>query len=209
MNTSTLENKDEKTNPSESLATHFVSAALDDEATNDENLANLLLQDALSADASDIHIDPQRNHTVIRFRIHGELNSAATIPTLLGQKVINQLKILGKLQPISTAVVGEARFALAADGQQVDVRITAIQCHHGEKLHARLLQNEKQRFTTSDLGMSSQQQETLESWLADPIGMVLVTGPTGAGKTTTLHAIAHRLVASNKNVTTIEDPGRV
>lgn len=195
------------TNPVDtSTAPQFLMAAIDKEDFSEDQLAELLLSDAVIAQASDVHIDPFRDRATIRFRIHGSLCQAAVIPPDVAQKVINQLKVRGKLHPMPTVLPGESRFGMNHADQHVDVRITTIQCHHGEKLHIRLLPSENDNYTLSELGLQEDQLGDLESWLKAPKGLVFVTGPTGAGKTTTLHAIARELVAANKNVLTIEEP---
>lgn len=191
---------------SESLAETFVEAALAASDDHQDHLCNFLLHDAIAVQASDIHINSYFDRVHIRFRIMGELHLVATIPIEVGQHVINQLKVMAKLDPIARVLPGESRFSARVDGSNYDVRVTSILCHGGEKLHARLLRNDAGVFTLEKLGLSATQLELLNSWLEKPRGMLLVTGPSGAGKTTTLHALVQKIIETNQNVVSIEDP---
>jgi len=192
--------------PSPSLVRSFLGNAMSSDEPQPEAWSTLLLEDAVRERAPDIHIDPHSDGTRIRFRIDGEVVDGAHVPADIAQQLINQLKVLARLDPIVSSTPLESRWQEEMDDRAIDVRLTAVACHGGEKLHARLLDRERLDFSFESLGLAGPARELMESWQAAPDGMLLVTGPTGSGKTTMLHAVVRHFVNSRSVVLTIEDP---
>ena len=188
------------------LVQEFLGRAMSSDDAQVERSSQLLLQDAIRERATDIHIDPFNNGARIRLRIDGKMRDAAHVPTDVSQQLINQMKVLARLDPIFSPTPLESRWHETSDDHSVDIRLTVIACHGGEKLHARLLDSDRQELSLDGLGIPAQGRAVIENWQKERVGMLLVTGPTGAGKTTTLHTILEQFVDSQLNVITIEDP---
>lgn len=171
-----------------------------------ESWAHLLLHDAVIARATDIHVEPYEGGARLRFRIDGRMRDAGFISQEVAQQVVNQMKVLARLDPIVSPLPLESRWQESFGDEKTDIRLTAIACHGGEKLHARLLDQGRLNYSLSGLGMSADSCKLVEQWQNARDGMLLVTGPTGAGKTTTLHAVLRHFIESDLNVLTIEDP---
>lgn len=170
------------------------------------SLITALLNDAVSARATDIHIDPHGTGYCVRFRIDGDLHDTLIITASKGTSLINQLKARAGLDPVHLFKPEEARCEYSMDGQTISLRITAVSAAAGEKLAIRLLNANRVEHHLDELGIESRRLEQLYDWLKNMSGMFLVTGPTGSGKTTTLYALLHELRRRNSNVVTIEDP---
>lgn len=188
------------------LVRTFLANAMSAETPQPEAWCTLLLQDAVRTRATDIHIDPRSDGARIRFRIDGEILDAAHVPSDVAQQLVNQMKVLSRLDPMLSAVPVESRWQEEIDDRAIDIRLSAIACHGGEKLHARLLSRDRLDLSYEALGLVERNREIIERWQNTPDGMLLVTGPTGAGKTTALHAVLQHFVAKRSVVLTIEDP---
>jgi len=172
-----------------------------------------IVADALAFKASDIHFEPQEKEVVVRFRVDGVLQEAGRFSKQVYENILNRIKVQAHLRIDEhfSAQDGAIRFvkgknpALPA-GENVDMRVSVIPVLDGEKITIRLLAEYVKGFTFSDLGVSGKDQEIFMSAAKKPFGMILVTGPTGSGKTTTLYALLKMLNNPTVNITTIEDP---
>lgn len=166
----------------------------------------IILDEALKARASDIHIDPLIDGYSIRMRIDGILSLWKNVNRETGIKAINQIKADVGIEPgVVFHPVGERR-RLSISGEEIDLRITLAPCISGPKLAIRILDPSRVKRTLPSLGLTKDQTEQFQRWLSDLNGMVLVTGPTASGKTTTLYALLHELVEDSRHVVTVEDP---
>ena len=165
-----------------------------------------IFNDAINFHASDIHFEPQETETIIRFRVDGALQEAGKIPREYYENILNRIKVEAHLRidEHSGAQDGSMRYT-NPDGY-VDMRVSIVPILDGEKVSIRLLSQYVRSFTLSDLGLSQSDEERLEEFSKKPFGMILVTGPTGSGKTTSLYAVLKMLNQPDKNITTIEDP---
>ena len=172
-------------------------------------LLNSLVQRAVTTTASDIHIEPFKTRTRIRFRIDGELveQEAMKVSIALHNSLITRIKILGGMNIAEKRIPLDGRFGMKIDGINLDVRVSTIPCVYGEKCVIRLLStaDEKTRKIT-DLGMTDYNYEMFKQIIRCPNGVMLVTGPTGSGKSTTLYATLGELSKPNVNIVTVEDP---
>lgn len=179
----------------------------EDEALPDEPfLAESLLRDALRERATDIHIDAKSDGWLVRFRIDGHVLDGALLNHDEGQRLSNQFKALARLSPVTRFVPEEGRITFSLDGKQLDLRLAQAPCLRGDKLSIRIFVTGNDAMTLSELGLEETGLDSLEDWLGDVSGMLLVTGPTGSGKTTTLYTLLHQLKLHERNVMTIEDP---
>lgn len=172
-------------------------------------LVNTMVQTAFKLNASDIHIEPFKTRTRIRFRIDGELveQEAMKVSIALHNSLITRIKILGGMNIAEKRIPLDGRFGMVIDGVNLDVRVSTIPCVYGEKCVIRLLStaDEKTRKIT-DLGMTDYNYEMFKQIIRCPNGVMLVTGPTGSGKSTTLYATLGELSKPNVNIVTVEDP---
>lgn len=188
------------------LVSEFLADAMSSALPQPDAWSSLLLRDAVRERATDIHIDPHRDGARIRFRVDGAILDATHVPREIAQQLINQMKVLARLDPVISSSPLESRWQEQLDDQSIDIRLTAIACHGGEKLHARLLDRDDTDLSFESLGLNGEGREIVQKWQAAPDGLLLVTGPTGAGKTTMSHAILRHFVQSRSIVLTIEDP---
>ncbi len=171
-------------------------------------LVNMMVETAFRVNASDIHIEPFKTRTRIRFRIDGELvEQEMKVPISFHNSIITRIKILGGMNIAERRIPLDGRFGTVIDGVNLDVRVSTIPCVYGEKCVIRLLStaDEKTRKIT-DLGMTDYNYEMFKQIIRCPNGVMLVTGPTGSGKSTTLYATLGELSQPNVNIVTVEDP---
>lgn len=170
-------------------------------------IVNQIILDALSLKASDIHFEPQKTMTVIRFRIDGVLQDAGSIPKEYYENIINRIKVEARLRIDEhfSPQDGAIRFSNPEFGN-LDLRVSIIPLLDGEKIVIRILTSYVQDLTLSNIGLSEQLQNQILQSAQKPFGMILVTGPTGSGKTTTLYSLIKNLNTREINITTIEDP---
>ncbi len=171
-------------------------------------LVNMMIESAFRTNTSDIHIEAFKDRTRVRFRIDGELvEQQMRIPPSLHNSVITRIKILGGMNIAERRIPLDGRYGTRIDGVNLDVRISTIPCVYGEKCVIRLLStaDEKTRKIT-DLGMTDYNYQMFKQIIKCPNGVMLVTGPTGSGKSTTLYATLGELSQPNVNIVTVEDP---
>jgi general secretion pathway protein E len=169
-------------------------------------MINALLTQSLREGASDIHIEPFEQTSVVRFRIDGALRDVVRPRKAIHASLISRIKIMSQLDIAEKRLPQDGRITLRVGGKPVDVRVSTLPTGHGERAVLRLLDKEAGRLDLSHLGMSDTLLPQFDKMINQPHGIVLVTGPTGSGKTTTLYAALSRLNASTTNIMTVEDP---
>ncbi|GAB3375849.1 GspE/PulE family protein [Azotobacter armeniacus] len=169
-------------------------------------LINAMLTEALKEGASDIHIEPYEKRLSVRFRIDGVLREILTPNYKLATLLTSRIKVMAKLDIAEKRVPQDGRTALRIGGRALDVRVSTLPSSYGERVVMRLLDKQTARLSLSDLGMPENTHQTFEHLLLQPNGVILVTGPTGSGKTTTLYAGLGTLNNSSRNILTVEDP---
>ncbi len=177
----------------------------DSEATMAKVVDELLLRAAKSG-SSDIHIEPGENEMMVRFRVDGVLQRIVSLPTSAHQGIIAVLKARAAMDMFERALPQDGRISLAFADRIFDVRISTLPLLHGEKMVLRLLGKNAMMFSLDNLGFSHENLSRFRSLLAHPNGIVLVTGPTGSGKTTTLYAGLNEIKSIGRNITTVENP---
>jgi general secretion pathway protein E len=169
-------------------------------------LVNLLLLEALEARASDVHIEAYADLLRVRYRIDGVLQDAPSPPPHLMPAVISRLKIMAELDIAERRVPQDGRIRLRLQDRQVDVRVSTLPTLHGESVVLRLLDKERGRAGLEQLGMADDTLRAFLDVVSRPHGIVLVTGPTGSGKTTTLYAAVEKIRTGREKILTVEDP---
>lgn len=169
-------------------------------------LVNSIIAGAVNARASDIHIEPQENRVRVRYRVDGVLTEQMTYQIQHHRAVMSRIKIMSHLNITERRRPQDGRIAFACDGVQFDLRVSTLHMIRGEKVVLRVLNKSSARVPLESLGFSSQQLALWTSLLKLPHGMLLVTGPTGSGKTTTLYASLNRINDAGRNIITVEDP---
>ncbi len=167
---------------------------------------NSILLQAIQERASDIHIEPQETELRIRFRIDGALRDIATPPKRLQSGIISRIKILGALDIAERRIPLDGRSKLNVFGRAVDFRISTLPAIYGEKVVLRILDQDNRSLEVRDLGLEENATKRFKETLVEPHGLILVTGPTGSGKTTTLYSALNYVNVPVKNTVTIEDP---
>lgn len=165
-----------------------------------------LLRDALRERATDIHVDSHADGVLVRMRIDGVVLDGAFIDREEGHRLGNQIKTMARLSPVTRFVPEDGRISHVFDGSMMDIRVTHVACIHGDKLSIRLFDIPAEPHHLHELGLYSSGLERIHDWLDNVSGMLLVAGPTGSGKTTTLYALLHKLRLHERNIMTIEDP---
>jgi general secretion pathway protein E len=169
-------------------------------------LINALLTEAVKEGASDIHIEPFESRLVVRFRIDGVLREVLAPQKGIANAVVSRIKVMAKLDIAEKRLPQDGRIGLRIAGRPVDVRVSTIPAGHGERVVLRLLDKQAGRLDLAQLGMDTDSRTRLESLIERPHGILLVTGPTGSGKTTTLYGALLKLNDSSRNIMTVEDP---
>lgn len=170
------------------------------------DVVNQLFIYAYSAQASDIHIEPERDKTIIRFRIDGVLHDEASFPKSLHEQIVARIKVLARLRTDEHLSAQDGRLRMQIKDQELSVRISIAPLVKGEKVVMRILARHTRQYNLTDLGMGKSDLSQVRSGFTKPFGMILSTGPTGSGKTTTIYAILKILNTRNRNIATIEDP---
>jgi general secretion pathway protein E len=179
------------------------------EAANDApiiRMLNALLTQAAKDGASDIHIEPYERSSSVRFRVDGTLREVVQPNRALHAALISRLKIMAELDIAEKRLPQDGRISLRIGGRAIDVRVSTLPSAHGERAVLRLLDKGESKFSLEGLGMSGSVLTTFDRLVHQPHGIVLVTGPTGSGKTTTLYASLGRLDTATTNILTVEDP---
>jgi general secretion pathway protein E len=169
-------------------------------------MLNALLTQAAKDGASDIHIEPYERSSSVRFRVDGTLREVVQPNKALHAALISRLKIMAELDIAEKRLPQDGRISLRIGGRAIDVRVSTLPSSHGERAVLRLLDKTESRFTLEGLGMDGEVLASFAHLIQQPHGIVLVTGPTGSGKTTTLYASLGRVDTATTNVLTVEDP---
>ncbi|QLH42272.1 MAG: type II secretion system ATPase GspE [Coxiellaceae bacterium] len=169
-------------------------------------LLNALLAQAIKEKASDIHIETFENQVTIRYRVDGILHEVLSPPRAIAPLLISRVKVMAKLDIAEKRLPQDGRIAIRIGGRPLDVRVSTIPSSHGERVVMRLLDKQAARLDMSVLGMAPETLTRMQQLIDKPHGIILVTGPTGSGKTTTLYAALTTLNQTTRNVMTVEDP---
>lgn len=164
------------------------------------------LKEAVTLSASDIHIEPQKSRTRIRFRVDGNLIEAQSLPPELHGPIISRVKVLSNLKIDETRIPQDGRFRAELFARDIDFRVSTFPTPAGEKVALRVLDPEVGLRSLSDLGLSGANATLVDESLSRPYGMILITGPTGSGKSTTLYALMQKLNHEEVNIVSLEDP---
>ena len=169
-------------------------------------MVNSILQKAVQGRASDVHIEPLEHKVRVRFRIDGELTEVLSLPKNSLPAIVSRIKIMGNLDISEKRLPQDGRTRLVIDGREIDFRISSLPSIHGEKMVLRILDRAHALMSLQDLGFSAANMDKITSLIRRPYGMIVVTGPTGSGKTTTLYSILTEINAAQRNIVTLEDP---
>ncbi|MGB6370408.1 MAG: type II secretion system ATPase GspE [Atribacterota bacterium] len=169
-------------------------------------LVNILIVQGVKDRASDIHIEPNEKGLLIRFRVDGMLHDIRTLPNTIKSAVVSRIKILAKMDIAERRLPQDGRFQVKFGTREVDLRVSTIPTVLGEKVVLRLLDKSKGLIKLDHLGFIPEQLEEFESIISKSYGIILLTGPTGSGKTTTLYAALNEVNSKDKNIITVEDP---
>lgn len=178
--------------------------------SNDEapviRLINGLIAEAMKIQASDIHIEPFENRLSVRLRIDGVLQEVLNLTGRVAPLLVSRIKVMARLDIAEKRLPQDGRLSLTIGGKALDVRVSTLPAQHGERVVLRLLDKTQGHLRLEQLGMAPRTLEALRAATAEPNGIVLVTGPTGSGKTTTLYAALSELNDKTRNILTVEDP---
>ena len=184
------------------LATEEVSA----EDAPFVKLVNLMLMEAIKEDSSDIHIEPGRVEVTVRIRIDGVLIKIMSPPMTSLNGIVTRIKILSKLNIAEHRLPQDGRMKIKTANREIDVRVSILPTVHGEKVVLRLLGSGEKTLTLTNLGFPKSKLKVFRNWISKPYGMVIISGPTGSGKSTTLYAALQEIKSEGINITTVEDP---
>ncbi len=169
-------------------------------------LVNLIVHQAIQERASDIHIEPQERDLRVRYRVDGVLRDASSPPRHLHPAIISRIKIMADMDIAERRLPQDGRVRIKLADRMIDLRVSSIPTLHGESVVIRLLDRSAGLMKLTDLGMRHDTHEQFQELISRPYGIILATGPTGSGKSTTLHAGLHEVYSAEKKVITIEDP---
>lgn len=169
-------------------------------------IVETVLTFAVKGRASDVHIEPQPDKTRIRYRIDGILHEKLVLPKGVQDAVVSRIKILSDMKIDEKRIPQDGRFSFRVGEQEVDLRVSSLPTVHGEKIVMRLLKKSQRVPSMAELGLRGTALRNLESAITVPHGIILVTGPTGSGKTTTLYSVLHKINTPKVNIVTLEDP---
>ncbi len=169
-------------------------------------LVNLMLQDSITSRATDIHIEPYEEALVVRFRIDGVLQEVMRPPKASHAGIVSRIKILSKLNIAEKRLPQDGRFTVRTPEKEIDMRVSILPLVTGEKIVMRLLDKSSFAFSLATLGFVEEDGKIFRRWIRQPYGMVIISGPTGAGKSTTLFAALNEIKSVEDNITTVEDP---
>jgi len=157
--------------------------------------------------ASDIHVEPTEDELIVRYRIDGVLQTEVTLPLNVHREVVSRIKILSDMNVAEKRLPQDGRFdVIDENGKKMDIRVSTFPTVYGEKVVMRLLEQEALKPSLKDLNLDSEDLELLQNKINSPYGLILITGPTGSGKTTTLYSALSTIDKDSKNVLTVEDP---
>jgi len=169
-------------------------------------IVETIIQDAARMQASDIHIEPRSDHVQVRYRVDGQLSTITKLPKDMQQAVLSRIKLLANEDIAETRFPQGGRFDTIVDNRPIDLRVSTLPTYWGEKAVLRLLDKSRVFVSLGELGFLPQMQKEFEELITRPQGMILVTGPTGSGKSTTLYAALHTINEDRINISTVEDP---
>src|SRR2546423_688723 len=169
-------------------------------------LVNLILSGAAQNGASDIHMEPKESHLQIRYRVDGLLRDMLKVGKNQQDSVISRMKIISGMDIADRRRPQDGRSRLRFEGKRIDLRVSTLPTHFGEKIVVRLLDSKRAQISMEQLGLTPENQHAFEAMLSRPQGMILVTGPTGSGKTSTLYTALNWVKSPTKNIITVEDP---
>lgn len=169
-------------------------------------LINGIIAEAVRRGVSDIHVEPYESGLVVRMRIDGMLKESLRMPPHVAPVVVSRIKVMARLDIAERRVPQDGRIGLTLGGKLLDVRVSTLPSRAGERVVLRILDKDSAGLTLDDLGVSGAAESTLRRALDEPNGIILVTGPTGSGKTTTLYACLQELNDGSRNILTVEDP---
>lgn len=167
---------------------------------------NLMIQEAIKRRASDIHLEPRQNYMEVRYRIDGVLQHIRNIPKPLQAAVISRIKVMAELDIAERRMPQDGRVSLRVMNRNIDLRVSTLPVNHGERVVLRVLDKSAQQFSFDRMGLEPEDRAAFENLITKPYGIILVTGPTGSGKTTTLYTTLMSLKSSEVNIMTCEDP---
>jgi general secretion pathway protein E len=169
-------------------------------------MVNVILSQAVTARASDIHIEPFEKTLVVRYRVDGILHKVLSPPKAYQAGIISRIKIMSNLNIAENRLPQDGRIKLKLAGKDIDIRVSTIPCQYGERVVMRLLNKTDQKYSIETMGISGEMLETFKKLIYQPHGIILVTGPTGSGKSTTLYSALSELNSPERNIITCEDP---
>lgn len=169
-------------------------------------LVNSILIEAIEGDASDVHIEPQKERLLVRFRVHGILREIKSIPKKMAAAVISRIKVSSGMDIAERRRPQDGRMRLKVGSQEIDMRVNTLAVQFGEKIVIRLLRPNATSGGLEKLGLTQDEVKRINKMIRAPHGIILVTGPTGSGKTTTLYSCLREINSPELNITTIEDP---
>lgn len=169
-------------------------------------LVNGVLLEAVKDRATDIHLEPFEDKLLVRYRIDGVLHDRYELTKGHQSPVTSRIKVMAKMDIAERFVPQDGRIGITLGDRAVDIRVSSLPTHHGERIVMRLLDKARGLLTLEDLGMAAEEKTRLDSLIRNPHGMILLTGPTGSGKSTTLYAILQALARPEVNIITVEDP---
>lgn len=177
-----------------------------DASASTARLIDAIIEEAHNLRASDIHIDPQNGNVGVRYRVDGRLADFHCLPLRFCQEIISRIKILAGLRTDEHQIPQDGRFRMIIGGLPLDIRVSVAPTYGGENAVLRLLSDKAEQFALEALGFSPRNLEKIKNAITRPHGMILVAGPTGSGKTTTLYALLKKLNTRDVSIVTIEDP---
>ncbi len=169
-------------------------------------LVNMIFADALKERATDIHIEVQEDEVSVRYRIDGVLQEVMRPPKSSHAGIISRVKIISKLNIAEKRLPQDGRFSIKSPNGDTDVRVSILPCVNGEKVVLRLLEKSSFSWSLTNLGFEDHELKIFRRWIKQPYGMVILSGPTGSGKSTTLYASLNEVKSDGENITTVEDP---
>jgi type IV pilus assembly protein PilB len=165
-----------------------------------------VLRYAVEGESSDVHIEPMRDRVRVRFRVDGELNTSLVLPPKVHPAVVARIKILSKLKLDEKRKPQDGRFSAKILNRKIDFRVSTFPSYYGEKIVLRILDQEKGVKSLEELGLSMKNLKMIKKAIAKPYGLILISGPTGSGKTTTLYAVLKEMDKDKRNILSLEDP---
>lgn len=169
-------------------------------------MVNLMISDAVKSRASDLHMEPQERRLLIRNRVDGLLNNVMELPKWIQGSIVSRVKIMARMDIAEKRIPQDGRVKLRVDGKEIDLRISVLPTQYGEKVVMRLLDTKAAALPLSELGFTAEELKKISVLISKTQGVILITGPTGSGKSSTLYGIITQLKSEHVNIITLEDP---